>query len=149
MGFFRLIQHSTIFQMLSQNSGRVIFSILVGFLEMIGAYGPQSSHAPRGALGPFFRAHPPLLPVSFPATDSGSRVNPTERLRLTSRFYLDYPAKNSEAHVKPNRPRTTKTKQTISRRRRRRRRFFQWVQCWFQIGSILNENGISQVFLKV
>jgi hypothetical protein len=37
------------------------------------------------------RAHPPLSPVPFPTTDSGSRANPTERLRLTSRFSLDIP----------------------------------------------------------
>jgi hypothetical protein len=38
-----------------------------------------------------YRAHPPLSPVPFPTTDSGSRANPTERLRLTSRFSLDIP----------------------------------------------------------
>ncbi len=45
-------------------------------------------------LAHYYRAHPPLSSVPFPTTDSGSRTNPTERLRLTSRFSLDIPPEN-------------------------------------------------------
>jgi hypothetical protein len=44
----------------------------------------------RGAVGPFLSSS---SPVPFPTTYSGSRANPTERLRLTSRFFLDIPPK--------------------------------------------------------
>jgi hypothetical protein len=56
-----------------------------------------------------YRAHPPLSPVPFPTTDSGSRANPTERLRLTSRFSLDIPPETqSELRMTSSKTRSVK-----------------------------------------